>query len=88
MKALRNAKREFELNLAKEAKTNPKAFYKYCNARNGNKKHIIRLKDHNDKILTSNKDNANLLNDYFCSVFTNEDDAKELRFNSAASDLP
>ena len=82
-KIIRQAKRDFELKIAKEAKCNPKAFYKYCNSQNGKKSHVIRLKDEFGKTLLSDKDNANLLNKYFCSVFTSEDDNSELILNSA-----
>ena len=82
-KLLRNTKREFELKIAKEAKVNPKAFYKYCNSRSGSKQHVIRLKGQDGKTILSKKENAELLNQYFCSVFTNEDDAPELILNNA-----
>ena len=44
---------------------------------------MIRLKDKAGSMLMTDKDNANLLNQYFASVFTNEEDKTELIFNSS-----
>ena len=83
-KDIRQAKREFEMKIASEAKSNPKAFYRYCNSKTGKKSNVIRLKAESGRTILSNKDNANMLNDYFCSVFTDEDDAPELILNASA----
>ena len=86
-KAIRKAKREFEKKIAKEAKVNPKAFFKYCNSRMKKKSQIIKLKDEDNKIITSTLANAEKLNKYFCSVYQQESDEAELILNSAASHL-
>ena len=48
------------------------------------KKNIIRLKDENGNIKVSNTDNANILNSFFESVYTTEDDSAELILNEAS----
>ena len=82
-KDIRRAKRDFEKKIAKDSKTNPKVFYKYCNAKSGKKSHVIRLKDKDGNLVHCNKENANVLNKYFSSVYQKEEDEKELIFNSA-----
>ena len=83
-KLTRDAKKEYERKIAKDCKNNPKAFYKYCNWKAGKKSQHIRLHDEAGNFQTSDLDNANLLNRYFASVFTEENDKKELIFNAAA----
>ena len=83
-KKLRKLKQEYEKKLASECKSNPKAFYRYANFKSKSRKNIIRLKNDNGKISMSDKENANILNSFFASVFTKEDDAKELIFNTSS----
>ena len=82
-KDVRNAKREYEKKLAKECKSNPKAFHRYCNFKQKSKKHIIKLRNRDGKLVMSEEENANMLNSYFQSVFNQEDDSPELIFNQA-----
>ena len=82
-KQIRKAKREYERKIAKEAKQNPKAFFKYCNNKAAMKSNIIQLKNDDGKIELSNENNANILNKHFCSIFTDEDDSPEIIFNQA-----
>ena len=71
-KAVRNAKKQFEKKLSKDAKKNPKAFYKYINSKKSNRENIGPLKV--DKILIDDdKSVAETLNMFFSSVFTKED---------------
>ena len=86
-KKLRKLKQEFEKKLAAESKSNPKAFYRYANFKSKSQKNVIRLRNANGKISMSNKENATILNNFFASVFTQEDDAKELIFNSSAENM-
>ena len=86
-KKLRKIKQEFEKKLAAESKSNPKAFYRYANFKNKSKKNVIRLKNADGKISMANEENATILNDFFASVFTKEDDAKELLLNYSAKNL-
>ena len=59
----------------------------YCNSKNNNKSNVIRLKDDQNNVIMSDKENANLLNNYFSSVFTEDNDSPELIFNSAHKEL-
>ena len=69
--AVRNAKKKFEKSLAKEAKSNPKAFYKYINSKKSNRESIGPLKV-NSTLIDTDKDMAETLNNFFQSVFTKE----------------
>ena len=82
-KDVRNAKREYENKLAKECKSNPKAFHRYCNFKQKTKKHIIKLRNNEGNLVMSEKENANMLNEYFQSVFNKEEDSPELILNQA-----
>ena len=70
-KAVRNAKRNYERNLARKDNRNNKAFYKYIGSKNKIKERIGPLKVGND-IVDDNKSMAKTLNDFFVSVFTQE----------------
>ena len=69
----RAAVREFEKNLAKESKTNPKAFYNYTRNMFKTNASIPDLDMPDGRKTTNEKEKANLLNDFFSSVFTRED---------------
>ena len=83
-KALKKAKIEFERKLAADCKKNPKSFYRYANFKSNSHKKIIRLKNKNGIISMKDADNANILNSFFSSVYTKEDDSPELIFNSSS----
>ena len=69
-KQIRQAKKNYECNIAKEAKNNPKKFYKYINSKKQKKSGIGPLSNSAGEIITDNKEMANTFNDYFSSVFT------------------
>ena len=71
-KSVRRAKQKFERNLAKHVKKNPKAFYSYLRSKTSNKETIGPLKEGKEYIANDER-MANLLNDFFSSVFTTED---------------
>ena len=71
-KAVRQAKRKLERSLAKAAKRNPKQFFSYLKKKTSNRVSVGPLKD-GDRMVSDDTEMANLLNNYFCSVFTNED---------------
>ena len=71
-KAVKEAKRKFERNLAKSAKKNPKQFFSYLKKKTSNQVTVGPLKD-GDRLVTDDTEMATLLNNYFCSVFTTED---------------
>ena len=71
-RAVKQAKRNKEINVARLCKTNPKGFYSYINERRIVKDYIGPLKTPTDLIVTTDNDMANTLNTYFGSVFTHE----------------
>ena len=70
-KAVKLAKRKFEKSWAKGAKKNPKAFYSYLKKKTANKVSVGPLMD-GDSLVTDDSEMAELLNNFFCSVFTRE----------------
>ena len=74
-KSVRRAKQKFERNLAKNAKKSPKAFYSYLRTKTSNKETVGPLKD-GKEYTTNDEKMANMLNDFFSSVFTTEDISK------------
>jgi len=62
-------KREFELNIARECKKNPKMFFSYVNKKSI-KNPIGPVIDADGTLKTSNVDIAKTLNEFFLSVFT------------------
>ena len=73
-KAVRNAKRNFERKLAKDVrKNNTKPFYSYMKRRTDNRVSVGPLKDNSGQLVTDDENMAEILNDFFCSVFTRED---------------
>ena len=71
---VRAAKRNEEMRVALLCKENPKEFFKYVNSRKPISKKIGPLEDTNGNLHFSDEENAVLLNDYFSSVFTVEND--------------
>lgn len=71
-KKIRSEKRKFELNLAAESATNPKRYYGYVNNTKRIKCGIGPLEDDDGQTVTGDRNIANLLNNYFVSVFTKE----------------
>lgn len=68
----RIAKRNFEQNLAKNVKDNCKSFFAYVRSKQRTKEKVGPLKDKGGQVINDEKQAANLLNEYFSSVFTNE----------------
>ena len=70
-KAVKNAKKKFERKLARNSKSNPRAMFSYIN-----KKSSSRTKRHKEgKTFTDDKSMTTILNSFFSSVFTKEDDS-------------
>ena len=89
-KKLRKAKKTFEKKIAKEAPSNPKAFFGYVNSYKKKSTSFIRLKklyssgnntDDNQKFTTTDKETADELNAFFVSVFTKDEDSPEINLN-------
>ena len=70
---IKKAKKKHEKNIANECKENPKKFWKYVNDKCKSNVGISSLKDKNGNLLTSDKERAEILNDFFTSVFLKED---------------
>ena len=71
------AKKDLEKKIAKESKTNPKKFWNYVSRKSKVKQGIPDLvyedEDSNEKTTTSDKEKAEVLSNFFSSVFTHED---------------
>ncbi|KAF2353137.1 Reverse transcriptase domain [Trinorchestia longiramus] len=72
-RTIKSTKRNEEITVAAQAKTNPKSFYKYVNDRRLKRDTIGPLIDSEGSTQTNNKSKAKILNTYFTSVFTHED---------------
>ena len=70
---VKKAKREFEKNLAKNVKKNPKAFYSYINNRCKVQAKVGPLKDPDGKVQNDDTIQAKILNEKFSTAFTRED---------------
>ena len=68
----RKAKREYERKIALNAKSNPKAFYKYANGKMKVRAAVGDLKRPDGGIAQTNMEKAETLNEFFASVFTKE----------------
>jgi ribonucleases P/MRP protein subunit RPP40 len=67
------AKRNFEQSLADSVKNNDKSFFAYVRSKQRTKDRVGPLMDKSGKTVTDQYEAANILNDYFSSVFTVED---------------
>ena len=70
----RDTKKDFEKKIANEAKTDPKSFWRCVKAQTKYNEAIPNLKKTEDTYTETDKDKAEVLNDYFASVFTKDDD--------------
>ena len=71
-KEVRKAKMMLEKKLANNIKSDPKAYYKYVRSKTEAKEKVGPLKE-NGVTITDDKKSAELLNQYFASVFTIEE---------------
>lgn len=69
----RNLRRNFEKMLAKEAKTNPKAIWSYIRNQVKTREGLGDLEKEDGSLTQDNLEKANTLNNFFVSVFTEED---------------
>ena len=72
-KLIRKTKLEYEDRIAAVVKENPKAFFAHVNSRKPVKSTLGPLKDQNERIISSDEGMASILNEYFCTVYTEED---------------
>ena len=68
----RKAVRNKEKHIAKLAKTNPKAFFQYVSSKTTVREPIANLVDAEGNLTTSEQEKAEVLKDFFSSVFTRE----------------
>ena len=69
----RKAKRLREHKLAKDAKSNPKAFFQYVKSKTKQVESISNLVKADGTLTENDKEKAEVLNEFFGSVFTSED---------------
>jgi len=86
--ACRQAEKDFEKKIASEAKSNPKAFYKYANSKMKTRVRITNLTDDDGNVVTDDKEKADLMNKFFSSVFTKEDLTNMPVFDERTYDHP
>ena len=72
VKEYRKAKKQFEKKLARDVKNNPKNFFAYCRSKTKVKETVGPLKNKDGQYVFDNVEMSELLNDYFGSVFTDE----------------
>ena len=83
-KVLRKARKTFEKKLYKELKKNPKALYRYINAKKGNRTPITKLRKRNGMNTSNDREAAEELNEFYQSVFVKEEDKDIIAFNDFA----
>ena len=70
---VQKAKRDYEESIALKISDDPKKFFSYVNSRKLNKKSDINLENERAEKISNNIEVAEILNNYFISVFTAED---------------
>ena len=71
-KTTRSAKKKYEKNIVMNMKENPKDFWAYIRQKTKAKSGVSDLKDSQGVLIQDNEEKANLLNDFFASVFIKE----------------
>ena len=71
--ATKKARTDFETRIANNIKENPKEFYSYVNNKTTVRSEIAVLKNRNGELAILPHEKADMLNNYFASVFTKED---------------
>ena len=72
-KKVKLAKKSYEKKIAKELKRNPQKFWKYVQIKTKTCSGISTLKTSDGTVASTEEDKAMLLNNFFASVYTNED---------------
>ena len=88
----RKAEKDFEKKIAREAKTNPKAFYRYAQSTLKTRSRLSDLLSTDGELITSDKGKANEMNNFFTSVFTRENitsmpEFPDQEYNSPLTDI-
>ena len=74
----RRAIRDYEKEVAKKAKNNPKAFYKFVNNKLRSSHRVNDILSGDGRLLSSDIDKAEEFNTYFSSVFTREENLNDM----------
>ncbi|RUS84500.1 hypothetical protein EGW08_007739 [Elysia chlorotica] len=69
----RKAIRDLERKIAQDSRHNPKAFFQYAKSKLNTKCGIADLIRDDGSVAETDKEKAEVLNEFFCSVFTRED---------------
>ena len=85
-KAVKFAKKKYQKGIAESVQKSPKSFWSHVKEEIKSKSSIGDLKDKNGEIKTDNKDKAEILNDFFASVFTVEGDSVLPNFEQKVTD--
>ena len=80
-KKLRRIKRDYEKNLINKIKSNAKAFYMYVNSKIKSNTAVSKIKNTRGVLTDNNFETAEVLNDFFQSVYVKEDDRDLIYFN-------
>ena len=78
---IKQMKRKRENKIAKDIKHNPKAFYQYIASKTTKKEGVADLVDENGILTSNDEDKCNIINNFFSSVFTQEDTSDIPAFN-------
>ncbi|KAM9653655.1 uncharacterized protein ACIBXB_010484 [Morphnus guianensis] len=70
--SLRKAKAVIELNLARDVKDNKKSYYRYVSGKRKTRENMGPLWKEMGDLVTQDMEKAEVLNDFFASVFTNK----------------
>ncbi|GAB0209810.1 mitochondrial enolase superfamily member 1 [Grus japonensis] len=69
---VRKAKALIELNLARDVKDNKKSFYRYVSEKRRTRENVGPLQNETGDLVTQDMEKAEVLNDFFASVFTSK----------------
>lgn len=89
---VREAQEKYEKDIVTKVKDDPKVFWRYVQSKTKVKENIQCIIDENGELYTDNENKAELLNKFFHSVFTHEQDVNNLppfnqRTNSKLEDV-
>ena len=86
-KAEKDFEKDSEKKIAREAKTNAKAFYRYAQSKLKTRSRLSDLLSTDGELITSDKGKANEMNNFFTSVFTRENITSMPEFPEYSSPL-
>ena len=72
-KSIHYAKKKYEKGIASDIKENPKSFWKYVRTKTQTRSVIGDIKDNHGQRVSNDKNKAEVMNNFFSSVFTVED---------------